>query len=304
LDDQARTFVGQAANAVAIEFMQERVAAEVETRLRGELLGELISQNVSDRDELRKRAALLGHDLDGELRLIVVRPDDVSPDPEGPEPDVPLTMALADALGPGVPSPLLVARRGRGVALLTRPPRGSGQDGGDPLACATLRDRISTRLDCQVSLVAGSWVSHPSELAASYASIVRCLDAYRATGRRAFVVDFERSSFDRILVEVARSGEAAAFVESVIGPVLEYDLRRHGSLVESLEQYLAADSVLEAAARALHVHPHTLRYRLDRAAQLTGRSTSDPEAKLELLLALRLYRRLGADQASIRPTAG
>ena len=304
LDDQTRTFIGQAANAVAIEFMQERVAAEVETRLRGELLGELITQNVSDQDELRKRAALLGHDLDGELRLIVVKADDMPHGNQGAESEVPVNVALAEALGPRVPPPLLVARRGRGVALLTRPAGGRSHIVEDLEACAALRERISARLNRPVSLVAGSWVSDPNELAASFASIVNCLDAYAATGRRAFVVDFERSSFDRILVEIARSGEAPAFVAGVIGPVLEYDRRRQGSLIESLEQYLLADSVLESAARALHVHPHTLRYRLDKVTQLTGRSTSDPEAKLELLLALRLFRSLAASQASMRPTAG
>src|SRR3546814_18781359 len=64
---------------------------------------------------------------------------------------------------------------------------------------------------------------------------------------------------------------------------------------------LLADSILEAAARKLTIHPHTLRYRLDKVAELTGRSTSDPQTKLEMLFALRLYRSLGPTaQASIR----
>ncbi|MPY78192.1 MAG: PucR family transcriptional regulator, partial [Actinophytocola sp.] len=40
--------------------------------------------------------------------------------------------------------------------------------------------------------------------------------------------------------------------------------------------YLEAGGVLEACARALFVHPNTVRYRLKRATELTGRNPMDP----------------------------
>jgi DNA-binding PucR family transcriptional regulator len=40
-------------------------------------------------------------------------------------------------------------------------------------------------------------------------------------------------------------------------------------------------------ARAMHVHPQTARYRLARLRELLGEQLDDPEARLELELALR-----------------
>lgn len=40
-------------------------------------------------------------------------------------------------------------------------------------------------------------------------------------------------------------------------------------------------------ARAMHVHPQTARYRVARLRELLGEQLDDPEARLELELALR-----------------
>ena len=50
--------------------------------------------------------------------------------------------------------------------------------------------------------------------------------------------------------------------------------------------------MLESCARALFVHPNTVRYRLRRVAELTGRSPTDPRDALVLRFAL-LAARLG-----------
>ena len=53
----------------------------------------------------------------------------------------------------------------------------------------------------------------------------------------------------------------------------------------------------EAVAKALHVHPQTVRYRLARLRELFGPRLDDPDARFELELALRARRLAG----SIRP---
>jgi hypothetical protein len=48
-----------------------------------------------------------------------------------------------------------------------------------------------------------------------------------------------------------------------------------------------------AAARRLHVHPQTIRYRLRQVSGLFGDALTDPDARFRLLLALRVWRLLG-----------
>jgi DNA-binding PucR family transcriptional regulator len=80
------------------------------------------------------------------------------------------------------------------------------------------------------------------------------------------------------------------FVEQMLGPLLEYDARRKGELVKTLEAYFSADGSVKLAGEMLFAHPHTVTYRLKQIEKLTGWSLRDPEDKLRLLLALRANR--------------
>ncbi|MEA2435013.1 MAG: hypothetical protein QOG54_2470 [Actinomycetota bacterium] len=80
------------------------------------------------------------------------------------------------------------------------------------------------------------------------------------------------------------------FVDQMLGPLIEYDGRRKGELVKTLEAFFAADGSVKVAGETLFAHPHTVTYRLKQIEKLTGWSLRDPEDKLRLLLALRAHR--------------
>jgi PucR C-terminal helix-turn-helix domain/GGDEF-like domain len=61
-----------------------------------------------------------------------------------------------------------------------------------------------------------------------------------------------------------------------------------GEVLETVRAVLAAGGNLEASARALFVHPNTVRYRLKRAAELTGLVVTDPRGAWTLQVALAL----------------
>jgi PucR family transcriptional regulator, purine catabolism regulatory protein len=87
---------------------------------------------------------------------------------------------------------------------------------------------------------------------------------------------------------------ADAFVRQVLGPVLDYDAREGAQLVDSLRAYLHHGCRPGPAAAELCVHRHTLSYRLDRVAELTGRDPRDGAHLLAFGLALELQARNGA----------
>jgi hypothetical protein len=72
-----------------------------------------------------------------------------------------------------------------------------------------------------------------------------------------------------LLPERALAGDAEArriLRQDVYGALV----RSGGELLETLDAFFAAGGVLESAARALFVHPNTVRYRLRRVSELTG----------------------------------
>ncbi|GAA2521545.1 helix-turn-helix domain-containing protein [Pilimelia columellifera] len=94
---------------------------------------------------------------------------------------------------------------------------------------------------------------------------------------------------DDLLPERALAGDAEArrMLRHDVFAVL---LRTGGELLETLDAFYAAGGVLESAARALFVHPNTVRYRLRRIADVTGLSPFQPRDAFGLRIALTIGR--------------
>ena len=98
---------------------------------------------------------------------------------------------------------------------------------------------------------------------------------------------------DELLPERALAGDGHArrhLVEEIYLPLL----RARGTLIETLAAYFEHGSSLEGAARALFVHPNTVRYRLRQVADLTGYTPTMPRHAFTLEIALVLGRQSGA----------
>ncbi|MDQ1487354.1 MAG: hypothetical protein QOJ62_3047 [Actinomycetota bacterium] len=115
---------------------------------------------------------------------------------------------------------------------------------------------------------------------------VRASRARTATPRPVLAAD--------LLPERAIDGDAAARAQ-LIDDVYRPLVAAGGGLVETVSAYLEQAGSLEATARTLYVHPNTVRYRLRRAADVTGYAATDPREAFTLHLALVLGRLAGAE---------
>jgi Purine catabolism regulatory protein-like family/PucR C-terminal helix-turn-helix domain/GGDEF-like domain len=79
-----------------------------------------------------------------------------------------------------------------------------------------------------------------------------------------------------------------AFTARLLDPLREYDRRHRAELIPTLEAFLDCDGSWTRCATRLHLHVNTLRYRVSRIEQLTGRDLSRLEDKLDFFLALRM----------------
>lgn len=79
-----------------------------------------------------------------------------------------------------------------------------------------------------------------------------------------------------------------AFTARLLDPLREYDARHRAELVATLQAFLDSDGSWTRCASRLHLHVNTLRYRVGRIEQLTGRDLARLEDKLDFFLALRM----------------
>ncbi|WP_367326044.1 PucR family transcriptional regulator [Streptomyces sp. HUAS ZL42] len=102
------------------------------------------------------------------------------------------------------------------------------------------------------------------------------------------------------MVVAAAPTEAAHLVEVALRPLLELPAAERARLLETLEHWFAAAGSATDAAQTLFVHPNTVRYRLRRIEELTGRSLADPRTAADIGAALLAVRnpRVGGREES------
>ncbi|WP_228981088.1 GAF domain-containing protein [Streptomyces sp. DH12] len=262
-----RRILERAALVASLVLVTRRRMAEAEARVRGELLSDLLTAHPKDHDLLRHRAALIDVDVDACRNVVVARLE-----------DAPRERILA--------STAAFARRSRGLAAFRRDTVILLLPGDDTteVARATVRElsRISRRPATAGTARAGDLAGIP----AAYEEADQCLRALIALGRTGEAADTRGLGF----VGALFSGRPAiaSFIDSVIGPVIEYDRGHRSDLVHTLDAYCRSGRHARDTARMLHVHVNTVSQRLTRVSRLLGDGWRDPERLLEIQVALRL----------------
>jgi DNA-binding PucR family transcriptional regulator len=82
-----------------------------------------------------------------------------------------------------------------------------------------------------------------------------------------------------------------AFVNHVLGPILELPHQESSRLLETLEAFIGCDGSISDVSSTTFMHRNTVRKRLDRVEALSGRSLAAPAQAAELVLALAWLRR-------------
>jgi PucR C-terminal helix-turn-helix domain/GGDEF-like domain len=102
------------------------------------------------------------------------------------------------------------------------------------------------------------------------------------------VAQFEQTPL-RVLAAAAPDA-AAELARTVLGPVLDLPDQDRSSLLGTLQAWFEAGGSAAETGRRIYCHPNTVRYRLRRLQEHTGRSLDDPRAVAELLTALDALR--------------
>ncbi len=91
----------------------------------------------------------------------------------------------------------------------------------------------------------------------------------------------------QLLLSLQDDDALMSYCRGVLGPVEQGEGEYGDELLRSLDVFIENNGHWEKAANALYCHRHTLRYRIRRVEQLTGRDLSSARDRIEFWLALR-----------------
>ena len=127
-----------------------------------------------------------------------------------------------------------------------------------------------------------------SELARGIAEARACLQLARRYRR--LVGPHELTSLEGLLEQQPRA-RLDPFVSQLVLPLSEYDRLHRGRLLETLRTFLRLGGSLQETARVLYLHVNTVRHRLRRIAELTGRDPAVFNDRIALAIALWTFDR-------------
>ena len=261
------------ANTVlTLELAHLRALGEAELRLRRDLVEELLAG--TDVDSALDRARALGYDLARPHRVVLVANGNPRGDHEA------LYHAVRRAVRATGIGSLLAARPG-GVAVL------SDTDKDWEQFRVAILAQMGSQGSCRVGV--GAPCTQPPEFPRSHGQAQLALKMQVATGSPEQVTVFEDLGIYQLLSEIPNIGSVEAFIHRWLSPLIDYDADKDARLVDTLSCYLECGGNYDVTAKMLSLHRSTLRYRLQRIRDISGRNLNDANSRFNLQLATRAW---------------
>ncbi len=290
LSDFDRLTLHQAVTIVALELLRARAAGDTERRLAGDLLAAVVRGELAGPD-LSRRLAPFGLS-DRVAAIVVERPNGGRGSP------APAELALSAALRHAAASGLVASNGSLTCALVP----GMDEDELIPLA-ERVAVRLARELGAAVDVGVGRGVAggdarrcfHEARCALEALSLGASSSASAAPGGNGSgvgtgaprVASYRDLGSFQLLLSLQDDEALRLFCDSILGPIEASEGHYGGELMRSLEVFIEENGQWERAARRLYCHRHTLRYRIRRVEELTGRNLSSARDRIEFWLALR-----------------
>ena len=265
--------------AEAYASAQRRIVRQQEGARR-EFLSELLYGSDSAPEDLLGRAHSFGYDLSlSYLALVGAGPAMGGGAGADGGREASVAAAVAASGGRAAADPIILQKGDQTIALLPM----------EPLAdVLIIPEKVAAELTGEWRFGVGGPELGLEGIRKAYIEAREALEIGTALDLEGRVYRFD----DLLLYHFVRvdPGLVERFVKEMLGPLIEYDERRKGELLKTLDIYFRADGSVKIAGEMLFAHPHTVTYRLKQIQKLTGWSLRDPEDKLKLQLALRAHR--------------
>jgi len=305
--DYDRIILHHVVTVTALELVKKKAVAETEKRLAGDFFDELIASDLYE-EEIARRLAFFGLEPGAEQLIVLVDIDGFKAFVDGVrEKEETVVQDVKERLHWAVDEFLaqrellfISASHSDSVVVLVQLGQRSTHE---VLALAAeLQGAIGGMIpEVTVSIGIGRPHHLLVDLRQSYYEALYAIQIRKLKGSTSVIASFDDLGSYGLLLGLQDTVSLEVFYDSVLGKLREYDEANASDLVKSLSCFLEANGHWSEAAERLYVHRHTLRYRMKRVEDITGRDLGSSQDRMEFWLALKA-RELVA-QSGKRPRA-
>lgn len=304
---QTITILERAAALAALTITQKLAVTAVETRYQSDLVRDLVGGRIEDLDRVLDQAKWFGWNISDPLVLAVTNlAAPQARTPRGRHDDLErFAGRWRPAIEAQLPGAAVVVVSDQVVSLLPIASAPSPGAESKPTGAADPAEVIATAGARVVADLHGSLrpestgfsrtVDSLQQLPAAYAQARRAAQVGLGANDAGAIIGFDALGVLRLLSLIPDSDELRNYIGEVLGPLIAAPQTGggaspgdHADLRKTLRVLLVANLNVASAARSLHVHYNTLRYRIGRLERLLGPFMTDPAVRLDIQLALHL----------------
>jgi purine catabolism regulator len=286
-----RIILHNVVTVTALELVKKKAVAETEKRLAGDFFDELIASDLYE-EEIARRLAFFGLEPQSPHLIVLVDIDVLEGDAAAERNEaaaqdikerlhwtVDEFMARRDVL-------CISASRSDSVVILVQPGK---RDTKEIIRMAGELQAVIAEMLPEISVSVGIGRPHRQliDLRQSYYEASYAIKIRKLKGEPRVIASFDDLGSYGLLLGLQDTLPLVVFYDSVLGKLQEYDEQNSSDLVKSLACFLEANGHWGDAAEKLYVHRHTLRYRMKRVEEITGRDLNQSQDRMEFWLALK-----------------
>jgi purine catabolism regulator len=289
--DYDRIILHHVVTVTALELVKKKAVAETEKRLAGDFFDELVASDLYE-EEIARRLAFFGLEPEAEHLLMLMDIDGFKAFLDG-EREEAVIQDIKERLHWAVDeflarrsTPFISASRSDSVVVLVE--LGADSVGSVMRMAQELHATVGEILP-EITVSIGLGRPHRSlvDLRQSYYEATYAIKIRKLKGDTNVLASFDDLGSYGLLLGLQDTLSLEVFYDSVLGALREYDEENSSDLVRSLAYFLEANGHWGDAAERLYVHRHTLRYRMKRVEEITGRSLESAQDRMEFWLALK-----------------
>ncbi len=296
LGDMEFLAIEHAVTVFTIKMMQSKIAYEVEERVSGDFLDDLLNGSYHSSEDMIHRASYLGHDLTEPYQVIYLDIDDCSDHLYKKKGNESMISQLKrrvfdivkNCVEERIPSSITGIKSD--AIVVAAPCPGNKSDPGLDEIAYFLKDKVKQLIpEITVSIGIGKVGSSIEEIKNSYQEARRAIFISRKFNKKDHVIAYESLGAYKLLFNVSDETDLQQLVDQALGPLLNYDRKKKNEVfIQTLRQYLFSNCNNQKTAESLFIHLNTLKYRLQKIQEIAGIDLHNPETRLNLQLALKV----------------
>lgn len=292
-----------AANVFALVILEQKKIAEVESRLKGDFIDDLLSENLADPNSIVKRARGLDYDITLPHRVLVLEiynfpllvksfGQDENKILQFKSKLVSAVQGYLERFGKG----MVVNKSGNLIILVQQKTQTCLEIVTRQLAEGIIDQVIKNYPKIILAMGIGSSCKELSDFNKSYLSARKALEIGKILKKHSNVISLEQFGTHALLFSALNPKDIYNFANNHIGALLEYDDSNQAQLIPTLQEFLSHRGNVEGTAKNMDMSISGLKYRLRRIKEITGHDPKDGQAFFNLYLAINILQLVGKEK--------